>query len=75
MNKMIDAAMHPLTRNDLTFWAVDGILHGLVEQNPEVSLKKFVKYNVPKIILQLTNQRPDRKPRNKRKKILIWPNL
>jgi hypothetical protein len=68
LNKLVDAAMHPLTRNDLTFWLVDGILHGIVEQNPDVSAKKFVKYDVPKIIQQVTGLRLEKKRRKPRKK-------
>jgi hypothetical protein len=43
-------------------------LHGIVEQNPEVSAKKFVKYDVPKIIQQVTGLRLAKKRRRPRKK-------
>jgi hypothetical protein len=35
---------------------VDGVLYAIVEQNPDASLKKFIKYNVPKLIKSLTKQ-------------------
>jgi hypothetical protein len=68
LNKLIDATVHPLTRNDLPLWVVDGVLHGIVEQNPDVSVKKFVRYNVPKIIQQLTKQHPEKKIAHARKR-------
>jgi hypothetical protein len=32
------------------FVLVDGVLHGLVEQNPPQSVKKFIKYNLPAVM-------------------------
>jgi len=45
LNKLIDDLIHPLFRKNKGFILVDGVLHGLVEQNPPLSMKKFVKYN------------------------------
>jgi hypothetical protein len=33
--------------------AVDTALHSLVEQNPPETIKKFVRYNLPKIIEEI----------------------
>ena len=52
LNKLIDSVVHPLTRRDPEFWVVDTFLHGLVEQDPPLSARKFLKYTVPKLIQQ-----------------------
>ena len=53
INKLIDTLIHPLERADKRFVLVDGLLHGLVEQNPPTSVKKFIKYNLPELVKQL----------------------
>jgi hypothetical protein len=53
LNKLIDSLIHPLSKTDKSFILVDGFLHGLVEQNPPASVKKFIKYNLPELIKQL----------------------
>jgi hypothetical protein len=53
INKLIDSLIHPLTKTDKRFVLVDGLLHGVIEQNPPQSVKKFVKYNLPELIRQL----------------------
>ncbi len=45
-NKLIDLVFHPLFREDKAFVIIDGALHFIVEQNPPVSAKKFVKYSL-----------------------------
>jgi hypothetical protein len=45
------------------FMLVDGILHAIVEQNPPTTLRKFVKYSLPKIVEQSTRKSA---PLNKR---------
>jgi hypothetical protein len=43
----------------------DGFLHGLAEQDPQVSIKKFAKYNLPKFMKRKsTKKRTDRKREN-----------
>ena len=50
LNSLIDAIVHPFYKQQEGLRLLDGLLHGLVEQNPQVSVKKFVKYNLPEII-------------------------
>lgn len=50
LNKVIDVFVHPLFKKDEKYIWFDGFLHGLIEQDPQVSLKKFVKYNLPKLV-------------------------
>ena len=56
LNKLIDSLCHPLSKTDKGFMLVDGFLHGLVEQNPPATIRKFMKYNLPKIIKQLEKE-------------------
>jgi len=53
LNRLIDGLCHPLFRTDAGYIFVDGILHGLVERDPELSIRKFVKYNLPTLIKQM----------------------
>lgn len=46
-NKLIDSLLHPWIKVYPPLIAVDGLLHGLVEQNPEESVRKFIRYSFP----------------------------
>jgi hypothetical protein len=63
-NKLIDSFVHPFAREDPSFWALDTLLHALVEQDPAVTLGKFVRYNLPKILKQ-AKKKQRRKTRRK----------
>lgn len=52
LNKLIDSLCHPLFEADEGFILVDGFLHAIVEQDPPVTVKKFIKYNLPKLLEQ-----------------------
>lgn len=39
LNKPIDSLCHPLFKTNEGFILVDGLLHGLVEQNPPITIK------------------------------------
>ena len=56
LNKLVDGFVHPHARKDLFFWLVDGALHSLVEENPGEPIKKFVAYDAPEIIKQVSGQ-------------------
>jgi hypothetical protein len=56
LNLLIDSLCHPLAEADKGFILVGGFLHGLVEQNPPVTIRKFVRYNLPKLIEQLRKE-------------------
>ena len=53
LNKLIDNLCHPLFKTNEGFILVDGLLHGLVEQNPPITIRKFIEYNLPKLIDQI----------------------
>ena len=57
LNRLIDGVCHPLCKSDKRFLLLDGFLHALVEQNPPVSLGKFLKYNLQAILGELENGR------------------
>jgi hypothetical protein len=43
LNKLIDDLVHPHFREYPALIIVDGLLHAMVEQNPDASLRKFIK--------------------------------
>lgn len=47
LNRTVDALLHPLAEVDPAFPGLDGVIHGLIEQNPPESLGKFVHHNLP----------------------------
>ena len=49
MNRLIDDVCHPLYQENEWIRLIDGAMHGVAEQNYNVSLRKFVKYNLPEI--------------------------
>lgn len=53
LNRAIDDLIHPLFKIDGGFVLVDGVLHGLIEQNPPQSVRKFIKYNLPAIMKEV----------------------
>ena len=46
LNKTVDDLCHPLAEIDPTFLIIDGLLHGIIEQNPPESILKFIHYNL-----------------------------
>jgi hypothetical protein len=53
LNKLIDTLLHPLFDQSPGFMAIDTLFHGLVEMNPKVTVKKFARYTLPKIIEEI----------------------
>jgi hypothetical protein len=49
LNNIIDALVHPWIDTYPQLLAVDGLLHGLVEQNPAESIQRFLHYNLPQL--------------------------
>ena len=49
-NRIIDNIFHPLFHEDKVFVIIDGALHFMVEKNPPVSTKKFLKYSLKYLI-------------------------
>jgi hypothetical protein len=47
---LIDEMIHPYFKTNPKFILLDGFLHAIVEQNPDESLRKFLKYNFPELL-------------------------
>jgi len=50
INKLIDSLCHPLSKSNPSIILLDGILHGLVERDPPLSVRKFLKHNIPMLV-------------------------
>ena len=57
VNRLIDAILHRRFSENVGFIIVDGLLHAIVERNPEESVRKFVRYNVPALIRETARKK------------------
>ena len=57
VNRIIDVFAHPFFNFSSSFILVDEVLHAMVEQNPRVSIKKFVRYSLPELEKQTSKKR------------------
>jgi len=55
-NRFIDELIHPYFKENPTFILLDGLLHAIVEQNPNESLRKFARYNLPEFLTNKTKR-------------------
>jgi hypothetical protein len=53
LNYLIDDLLHPLYKVNEGFVLVDGVLHAIIERDPPLSVKKFLKYNLPTVMKQV----------------------
>ena len=53
-NRAVDSIFHPLFQTNEGFILVDSLLHAVIEKNPSSSIRKFIKYNIPKILEQIS---------------------
>jgi hypothetical protein len=67
LNKLIDSFLHPIARQDPYFWVADTLLHAMIEQDPGVTVDKFVRYTVPKILEQAAKRQKKRQKKRQRK--------
>jgi len=56
LNRLIDDMMHLHFKEYPIAIIMDGLLHAMVEQNPDMSLRKFVRYNVPELLRYLARK-------------------
>jgi hypothetical protein len=66
LNKLIDGLVHPYFDDHPALIFVDGLLHAAVEEDPSLSLRKFVKYSGPILLEQLKKQKTTGKYTKKR---------
>ena len=57
LNRFIDAILHRRFSENVGFVIVDGLLHAVVERDPEESVRKFVRFNVPVLIREMARKR------------------
>ena len=64
MNSLIDSVLHPFMKGEdkIQFMLLDFLAHSFVEQDPQKSFRKFVKYTLPKLVNE-TYRRRDRSNR------------
>ena len=65
-NKIVDSLLHPFYRKSQLIRIVDGIIHGLIEQDTKSSARKFVKYNLPEIVKELIKNSNSRQHNERR---------
>lgn len=66
MNYIVDDLIHPYVRKYPELKLVDILLHYAIEGDPPRSLKKTLRYDVPKLIDRVATQRKTKPQRNKR---------
>jgi len=57
LNAVIDSLVHPLTKRNPVYWIFDGLLHGAVEQDPLITVLKFIAYDSPKLMKDIEQNR------------------
>ena len=67
LNRLIDDIFHRHFSENVGFVIVDGLLHAVVERNPEESIRKFVRFNVPVLVREMARKRRVKGRRRKEK--------
>ena len=67
LNRLIDDVFHRRFSENVGFVIVDGLLHAVVERNPDESIGKFVRFNVPVLIREMARKRRVKGRRRKEK--------
>lgn len=51
-NKIIDLILHPLMKgeDEVRIIVLDALAHAIVEQDPDESMRKFLKYSFPRLL-------------------------
>ena len=57
LNRLIDDVFHRHFSENVGFVIVDGLLHAVVERNPEESVRKFVRFSVPVLVREMARKR------------------
>ena len=67
LNRLIDDIFHRHFSENVGFVIVDGLLHAVVERNPDESIRKFVRFNVPVLVREMARKRRVKGRRRKEK--------
>ena len=68
LNRLIDDIFHKRFSENLGFVIVDGLLHAVVERTPDESIRKFVRFNVPVLVREMTRKKRVKGKRRRKKK-------
>ena len=68
LNRLIDDILHRHFSENVGFVIVDGLLHAVVERNPDESIRKFVRFNVPVLVREMARKRRGKGIRRRRKR-------
>jgi len=68
LNRLIDDVFHRRFSENVGFVIVDGLLHTVVERNPDESIRKFVRFNVPVLVREMARKRRVKGRRRRREK-------
>ena len=63
LNKLVDDLLHPYFTDYPTLIIMDSLLHAMIEQDPKTSMRKSVRYNLPKLVENLMRNRKARASR------------
>lgn len=50
LNRLIDNLLHPYFKDSKAVVVLDSVLHAAVERNPQLSFKKFLRYNLKHLL-------------------------
>lgn len=56
LNRLVDDLCHPFFKENPGFVLVDGLLHGMVENDLPLTVKKFMKYDFPKLLKEVNKK-------------------
>jgi hypothetical protein len=54
LNRLVDDLLHPYFTHYPALIIADSLLHAIIEQDPKTSMSKSIKYNLPKLLENLT---------------------
>ena len=63
LNKLVDDLLHPYFTDYPTLIIMDSLLHAMIKQDPTTSMHTSIKYNLPKLLESLTQNRKTRASR------------
>jgi len=65
-NRIIDVVFHPRAKRDARYWLADWVAHAIIERDPVLSAKKFIRYTAPKVAKQYLKGKVAKKRRRRR---------
>ena len=52
MNRLINSVLHPFMKGEdkIPIMLLDAVAHSLIEQDPQKSFKKFMRFTLPEVV-------------------------